>query len=234
MVYTVFADGGDMAGTGIVREALDRLRAKKQRSDCLDGSESKHFVANEDLKEVWNQDYIKHFFHELDAKLSDDECAFIQNSSLKSLSVLVAMEWKDWLKAKNWLTTENGPLIDSALPLSEDSGKRFEKLSDSDVTLFMFYQPEYDPVVIKETEKLEEISSERRLPIKKVEEGLIGHGAYGEVSEISIARRQFEDSKGFRNEVRPNTVSRLVCLLTKAMPETPNLCVEEAVSATKR
>jgi serine/threonine protein kinase len=176
------------------QKAFSKLQARRQNYGQYE------FVTDTDLREVWNEDFLTEFFSYPGEDLSDDEYKRIRDGSIKMLSILVAIGWKDWVRAKVWLAAPTPRLEDSMLPLDRVDFEHIPELSALDIDNFRLRQREYNPIVIRENMMSEDLSG-RILPITETSCS-IGRGAYGDVTKVQVAKRQFQDANGNRNEVR--------------------------------
>ena len=148
---------------------------------------SRVFICEHNLDEAWKDHDLRTIFPS--TKFSAEERKTIRERFLRVLSILILIGWSgDDLVNKfrsQFLRAAEGR-EDKDLPLDED------KLGFLDISSYIFWQQQFAfcPAIIEEsdTSHLQRIDSDRRLPFDgKPRE--VGGGAYGSVSQVTIAPR---------------------------------------------
>lgn len=166
-----------------IKALQDAIRTSMYNADDA----SRVFVCEHNLQEAWRDHDLRTIFPSY--KFSAEERGTIRERFLRVLSILILIGWSaDDLVNKfryQFLRAAEGR-ADKDLPLDEG------KLGFLDTFSYMFWQQQFAfcPAIIEERENshIQRIKSDRRLPFtgKPVE---VGGGAYGSVSQVTIAPR---------------------------------------------
>ena len=168
-----------------IKALQDAIRTRMYNADDASDA-SRVFICEYNLQRAWRDHDLKTIFPS--TKFSAEERETIREHFLHVLSILILIGWSgDDLVNKfrsQFLRVEGRE--DKDLPLDEG------KLGFLDTSSFMFWQHQFAfcPAIIQESENshIQRIEADRRLPFtgKPVE---VGGGAYGSVSQVTIAPR---------------------------------------------
>ena len=168
-----------------LRSLQDAIRTRMYNTDDPSDA-SRVFICEHDLQRAWRDHDLKTIFPP--SKYSLDEIEAIRDRFLRVLSVLILIGWSsdDLVNKFRSQFLRIAGREDNDLPIDE------EKLEFLDTSSFMFWQQQFAfcPAIILESEYslIQKIDANRRLPFsgKPVE---VGGGAYGRVSQVTIAPR---------------------------------------------
>ena len=163
----------------------DDIRTRMYNADDPSDA-SRVFICEHNLQRAWKDHALTTIFPQ--TKYSPEEIKTIRDRFLRVLSVLILIGWSsDDLvnKFRSQFLRAVGR-EDKYLPIDEG------KLEFLDTSSFMFWQQQFAfcPTIVEESEHshIQRIETDRRMPFcgKPVE---VGGGAYGRVSQVTIAPR---------------------------------------------
>ena len=168
-----------------VSSLQDAIRTRMYNADDPSDA-SRIFICEHDLQTAWQNHNLNTIFPP--TKYSPEEIETIRNRFLRVLSVLIFIGWSsdDLVNKFRSQFLRAGGREDNDLPIDK------EKLKFLDASFYMFWQYQFAfcPAIILESgnSHIQRIETNRRLPFsgKPVE---VGGGAYGRVSQVTIAPR---------------------------------------------
>ncbi len=168
-----------------LKSLQDAIRTRMYNADDPSDA-SRVFICEHDLQRAWRDHDLKTIFPP--TKYSPEEIETIRDHFLRVLSVLILIGWS----SDNLVNKFRSQFLravgreDNDLPIDE------KELEFLDTSSFTFWQQQFAfcPAIILESEysHIQRIEEDRRLPLsgKPVE---VGGGAYGRVSQVTIAPR---------------------------------------------
>ena len=169
-----------------IKALQDAIRTSMYNADDASDA-SRVFICEHNLQKAWSDHDLRTIFPS--TKFSTEDRKTIRERFLRVLSILILIGWSgDDLVNKfrsQFLRAAEGR-EDRDLPLDEG------ELGFLDTSSYIFWQQQFAfcPAIIEESENshLQRIETNRRLPFtgKPVE---VGGGAYGSVSQVTIAPR---------------------------------------------
>ena len=168
-----------------VKSLQDAIRTRMYNADDPSDA-SRVFICEHNLQRAWRDHDLKTIFPP--SKYSLEEIETIRDRFLRVLSVLILIGWSsdDLLNKFRFQFLRAAGREDNDLPIER------ERLEFLDTSSLMFWQQQFAfcPAIILESEysHIQRIETYRRLPFsgKPVE---VGGGAYGRVSQVTIAPR---------------------------------------------
>ena len=168
-----------------VSSLQDAIRTRMYNADDPSDA-SRIFICEQDLLNAWQNHNLNTIFPP--TKYNPEEIETIRNRFLRVLSVLIFIGWSsdDLVSKFRSQFLRAGGREDNDLPIDK------EKLKFLDASFYMFWQYQFAfcPAIILESgnSHIQRIETNRRLPFsgKPVE---VGGGAYGRVSQVTIAPR---------------------------------------------
>jgi hypothetical protein len=166
--------------------------------------EGEEFIPQKALRDIWEnrlQDFLGII---LGRRPQDQDLAHIRDNLLKILSILVAIEWREWHKFHNiFLAPIQDPSarrLDKNIPFSRTDLEDNSFLGRRMGAKFWKEQSAFVPIVIEEGLDKEH-SAKKRLPFVQSAREKLGTGSYGSVTKEVIAPHQFmwKDSKNLND-----------------------------------
>lgn len=178
----------------------ERIRIELANAKCR--NESPYpvaFIPYAKLKKIWGGDRLVNFVNDKGLGLDPDQIAIAEQDLLQTISILLAIEWKDWFRFKAIFFPPDEELAsrrrDKNIPGFKLSELRDPSFLDGDVhriNLFLQVRWEYCPLVLEEGPPMELDSQPGgwRLPFTQEPERC-GSGGFGEVTKEVIAPGQY-------------------------------------------
>jgi hypothetical protein len=156
------------------------------------GVEAGRFISQRALCDIW-RDRLRDFLRIL-GYTDDLALCYIRDNLLKILSILVAIEWRQWNKFTGiFLASMHVPhacRLDESIPFTLEDLEQESFLGDRMGEMFFTTQYAFIPIVIEEG-KVMEYPAWKRLPFIQSERKHLGKGSYGLVTKEVIAVNQF-------------------------------------------
>ena len=169
-----------------LKSVQDAIRTRMHNAEDPSDA-SRVFICEDDLQRAWQNHDLKTIFPP--TKYSREELETIRDRFLRVLSVLIFIGWSsDDLvnKFRSQFLRVVGR-EDNNLPMNKE---KLEEFLDTSFYMFWHLQFAFCPAIIQESgySHIQRIETDRRLPFsgKPVE---VGGGAYGRVSQVTIAPR---------------------------------------------
>ncbi|KAI9766200.1 MAG: hypothetical protein M1839_005016, partial [Geoglossum umbratile] len=142
------------------------------------------FITFGSLREVWDWE-LKGFVEGQGLEVDRDQLKYISTHLLRTISILVYIEWKKWPKFKRIFMGDQGDRVDSKLPYNNSAILRDESfLKKSWGQKFFERQYIFVPIILTQG-KIETYPDTRRLPLNTGGKSL-GSGAFGAVTKEVI------------------------------------------------
>ena len=174
--------------------------------ETRDSHRQKGFVTGQELQNAWSG-RLETFSKELGLGLAEDECVYVEKKFLKTLSILVAIEYESWPSFKRDFLDHRDKKgtpdrTDECLPFPrqvlEDLGSGI-RLSKADH--FATVQYRFIPIILKQGLDPQVLTTSRPLPFVDQDPPLLGSGAGGVVYKEVIAPRCLTTDEGLENSV---------------------------------
>jgi hypothetical protein len=170
------------------------LRKKIRDVTCNRGIEAENFVPQKAIREIWPSDRVRQFLSIFDYEPDDETLRYIRDHLLKILSILVAIDWGEWIRFRSvFLEPMKDPRhcrLDGSIPFPlvdlED-----EAFLGEWGEIFYTTQHAFAPIEIKQGE-VNYYPSWMRLPFIRSKSERLGKGTYGSVTKEVIAVHQFK------------------------------------------
>ena len=196
-----------MESLRLFEEARDQLATKlESQLQDVDGDPSKKFAPRNAAEDVFKHEYETIYILHTSAKACQGytvegvESYFFANRlradharpSQRTFAILLCMRMSP-CDLENFEALDETGVDDNHLPLTESESMRLFKESGPE-----FYNTQFAwcPIILQEDTKVDYIGNKKSCPLPRLSKKVIGHGSYGEVSEVQIEQGHIEFKSG--------------------------------------